>query len=89
MDFEKAARLAANYLRALPATVTVDDSIITMSLPGRALRIEAIGDDAFLIGPSPTRGGVQVQVTDLPRVQVNRAELLKRANEWVRGTGRP
>ena len=39
------------YLRALPATVTVDGATITIAQPGRTLTIEAINDDTFLIGP--------------------------------------
>jgi hypothetical protein len=67
--------------------VTVDGAIITMAQPRRTLTIEATGDDSFLIGVPPTRGGgFQTQVTDTPRVPVNRAELLKRANVWARAS---
>lgn len=85
MGTRKIAETTSVYLRALPATVTVDGATITIAQPGRTLTIEAINDDTFLIGPPPSRGGgFQTQVTDTPRVSVDRAELFKRANAWVR-----
>jgi hypothetical protein len=85
MSTHEIAAAISEYLRALPATVTVDGATITMAQPGRTLTIEAIYDDTFLIGPQPSRGGgFQTQVTDTPRVSVDRAELFKRTNAWVR-----
>jgi hypothetical protein len=84
MSTHEIAAAISEYLRALPATVTVDGAMITMEQPGRTLTIEAINDDSVLIGPSPTRGGFPTQVTSMPRVPVNRAELFKRANAWAR-----
>ena len=84
MSTHEIAAAISEYLRALPAKVTVDGAMITLEQAGRTLTIEAINEDSFLIGPSPTRGGFPTQVTNMPRVQVNRAELFRRANAWAR-----
>ena len=84
MSTHEIAAATSEYLRALPATVSVDGAMIAMEQPGRTLTIEAINDDSFLIGPSPTRGGFQIQVTGMQRAPVNRAELFKRVNAWAR-----
>jgi hypothetical protein len=86
MNTHEIALAAAKYLRALPATVKVEGSTITMEQTGRTLTIEAMPDETFMIGPQMLHpsGGVQTHVTDAPRKRVNSADLMKRANAWAR-----
>jgi hypothetical protein len=76
------AKREADYLRSLPATVTVDGATITLAHDRGTFEIECLSEDRFMIGPSPTKGGVQVRVTE-PRVEVNRRELFDRARAWA------
>ncbi len=61
------AKREAEYLRSLPATVTVDGARITLAHNRGTFEIECLSEDRFLLGPSPMKGGVKVQVRE-PRV---------------------
>jgi hypothetical protein len=86
MDLNEIARREAEYLRALPATVTLSGATITLAQAHSMFVVECLGEDRFLIGhePPPMTGGFQTQVTSQPRVEVNRKELLDRARAWAR-----
>lgn len=85
MNMDEIAQREAEFLKALPATVSVEGAIITLALPGSFFVIECLGADRFLIGHElpPTAGGVQVRVPTQPRVEINRTELFRRAREWA------
>lgn len=76
------AKAEAEYLHALPATVTVDGAIITLTNDRGTFEIECLSEDRFLIGPSPMKGGFPVQVRE-PRVEMTRKELFNRARAWA------
>jgi len=76
------AKREAEYLHALPATVTVNGAIVTLTNDRETFEIECLSEDRFLIGPSPMKGGLQVQVRE-PRIEVNRKELFARARAWA------
>lgn len=62
------AKREAEFLRSLPATVTVDGARITLAHDRGAFEIECLGEDRFLLGPSPMKGGLQARVLE-PRVE--------------------
>ena len=76
------AKREADYLRSLPATVTVNGATITLAHDRGTFEIECLSEDRFMIGPSPMRGGVQVRFTE-PRVEVSLRELIDRARTWA------
>jgi hypothetical protein len=81
MTPDEIAKQEAEYLRSLPATVTVDGAKITLANDRGTFEIECLSEGRFLLGPSPMKGGVQAQVRE-PRVEVNRKELFDRARIW-------
>jgi hypothetical protein len=84
MNPDQIARREAEFLMALPATVSVDGATITLASSGGQLVIECRSEDRFLIGYPPTKGGFPVQGTSQPQVELTRAELFNRAREWAR-----
>jgi hypothetical protein len=85
MTLSEIAKRVAEYLRSLPATVTVDGAAITLTHERGRFEIECLSEDCFMIGPSPMKGGLQARVLE-PRVGVNRKELFDRARTWAQSS---
>ena len=85
MNSNEIAKREYEYLRTLPATVTVDGARIMLAKAHSVFVVECLSEDRFLIGNElpPTTGGVPTRVITQPRVEVNREELSDRARAWA------
>jgi hypothetical protein len=81
------AKNLAEYLCALPATVTVDGAKIRLTSSRGVFQIECVSEDWFLIGPQMTKGHFQTHVTNGPRAAVNRKQLFARVLAWSHPAG--
>ncbi len=87
MSLHEIARSEAEYLRvALPAaTVSVDGTIITLTQPvALPFVIECVGQNGFLTGLPPTKGGWPTQAISQERVELSQTEMRSRASAWAR-----